>query len=107
MDNLVEGIPPERIFKAMDIPCELRHGLILRLWDRLAVGEWFVLENDHDPAPLRRQFERLYGDTFAWERLEHGPEKFRIRITRLREKSPGAGNDRASATELGRTSDPS
>ena len=36
--------------------------------------------NDHDPKPLRYQFEAELPGTFTWEYLEEGPEAWRVRI---------------------------
>ena len=35
------------------IPCSIKHGLILKTWRELPVGDYFILLNDHDPVPLR------------------------------------------------------
>lgn len=80
-----ENIPAAKLFRATEIPCEVRHSLIVRLWELLPLGDYFVLENDHDPVPLLRQFRRFYPDCFSWDYLERGPRRFRVRITRLKE----------------------
>ena len=36
--------------------CFLKHGLIIQTWLGLAVGDYFILLNDHDPVPLYYQF---------------------------------------------------
>jgi uncharacterized protein (DUF2249 family) len=41
-----------------------------------------VLVNDHDPKPLRYQFEAEHAGEFTWEYLESGPEVWRVRIGR-------------------------
>jgi len=46
----------------------------------LGVGAGFVLVNDHDPKPLRYQFEAEHADDFTWDYLEQGPEVWRVRI---------------------------
>ena len=63
--------------KVMDvrlIPCSVKHGLILKTWRELPVGDHFILRNDHDPVPLRDQFEAEYPGAFTWDYLERGPE---------------------------------
>lgn len=57
-----------------------KHPTIFRTFDGLAPGEGFTLINDHDPAPLRYQFEATRGGQFAWSYLESGPEVWRVRI---------------------------
>ena len=66
-----------------DTPRPQRHPIVFTAFDRLEEGESFVLINDHDPQPLRRQIERTREGKMAWEYLERGPECFRIRITRV------------------------
>lgn len=39
--------------------------------------------NDHDPVPLRYQFNAEFPDAFSWEYVERGPEDFRVKITKL------------------------
>ncbi len=72
--------------KVMDvrpIPCSIKHGLILQTWFNLPVGDHFILLNDHDPVPLRYQFQAEFPDAFSWDYLERGPEDFRVKITKL------------------------
>jgi len=47
-----------------------------------APGRGFVLVNDHDPRPLRYQFEAQYTGEFTWDYLEAGPRVWRVRIGR-------------------------
>lgn len=65
------------------IPCSTKHGKILQRWFSLPVGDYFILLNDHDPVPLRYQFEAEFPGAFTWEHLERGPEDFRVKITKL------------------------
>ena len=48
----------------------------------LAPGAGFVLVNDHDPKPLRYQFEAEHAGQFTWQYLDSGPEVWRVRIGR-------------------------
>ena len=59
-----------------------RHPRIFRRYARLAPGESFVLVNNHDPKPLRREFTASHPGEFTWDYLESGPEQWRIRIGR-------------------------
>ena len=63
-------------------PPARRHELIFATYDGLAPGEGFVLVNDHDPKPLRYQFEAEHAGAFSWDYLEEGPEVWRVRIGR-------------------------
>lgn len=64
------------------IPCSIKHGLILRTWFELPVGGHFILLNDHDPVPLRYQFEAERAGAFEWQYLARGPEEWRVSIAR-------------------------
>ena len=64
-------------------PARTRHPRIFGIYARLAPGESFVLVNNHDPKPLRREFQATYPDRFGWGYLEAGPERWRVRIGRL------------------------
>jgi len=59
-----------------------RHELIFETFNALPVDASYVLVNDHDPKPLRYQFEAENAGEFSWEYLEQGPEVWRVRIGR-------------------------
>ncbi len=61
-----------------------RHRRIFELINELAIGNTFVLVNDHDPKPLYYQLEAEYPHQFSWTYLERGPEIWRIEIGRQR-----------------------
>ena len=63
----------------------LRHQTIFDTYRALPPGTGFVLVNDHDPKPLRYQFEAEHAGQFTWSYLESGPRVWRVRIGR-----PGA-----------------
>ena len=73
----------DKVMDVRPIPCSIKHGLILKTWRELPVGDHFVLLNDHDPVPLRYQFEAEFPDTFKWDYLERGPVDFRVKLTKL------------------------
>ena len=64
------------------IPPRDKHPTIFRTFEALAPGESFVLINDHDPVPLRYQFEAERAGTFGWKYLEAGPEVWRVEISK-------------------------
>jgi len=72
----------ERTLDVRVIPPRDKHPTIFRTFEDLGAGESFVLINDHDPRPLRYQFEAEMPDRFGWEYLEQGPEVWRVRITK-------------------------
>lgn len=65
-----------------EIPHGQRHPTIFARFSRLAPGEGFTLVNNHDPKPLRREFQTAYADAFTWDYLEAGPQIWRVRIGR-------------------------
>ena len=65
-----------------EMPHGRRHPRIFTRFARLAEGESFVLVNNHDPKPLRREFEATHPGAFTWEYVESGPEQWQVRITR-------------------------
>ena len=69
--NVTEIIPKER------------HPLIFSTFDGLKSGESFILVNDHDPKPLHYQFMHEREGHFSWEYLEQGPDRWRVKITKL------------------------
>jgi len=52
-ENLVGA---DKVMDVRPIPCSVKHGLIIKQWLEIPVGDHFVLLNDHDPVPLRYQF---------------------------------------------------
>jgi len=78
-------------FDIRDVPRPLRHPMIFAKFDALSIGASLRLINDHDPIPLNRQFDSLRPGQALWEYEEHGPNFFRIRITRV---GPPAASDR-------------
>lgn len=60
-----------------------RHAAIFEAYYELRIGSSFVLINDHDPKPLRYQFEVEHPDEFTWKYLESGPSLWRVRIGRI------------------------
>lgn len=76
-------IGPDKVMDVRPIPCSIKHGLIIRNWLQLAVGDHFILLNDHDPVPLFYQFSAQWPGTFTWEHLVKGPAEYRVKITKL------------------------
>ncbi|MFC0080813.1 DUF2249 domain-containing protein [Aciditerrimonas ferrireducens] len=60
-----------------------RHDVIFTTFNALAEGSAFVLVNDHDPKPLRYQFEAQHAGSYSWDYLEAGPAVWRVRIARV------------------------
>ena len=60
-----------------------KHPTIFNTYDALAAGESFVLCNDHDPKPLRDEFDREHPGSYTWDYVETGPQQWRVRIGKL------------------------
>jgi len=78
-------IGPDKVMDVRPIPCSVKHGLIIKTWLELPVGDHFILLNDHDPVPMYYQFSSLWPNTFTWQHLVKGPSEFRVKITKLAE----------------------
>ena len=71
---------PTTVLDVRDMAPRERHPTILSTFDALQPGQVLELVNDHDPKPLRYQFEAELPGTFSWEYLEEGPEAWRVHI---------------------------
>lgn len=80
----------EKVLDVRPIPPPQKHPIIFATFDALTVGEHFVLVNDHDPVPLKYQFEFTRPGQIDWTYLEQGPELWRVKITRLGDHASAA-----------------
>ena len=64
------------------IPPYERHAQIFGQFDTLAAGQALEIVNDHDPVPLRRQFEARSPGQFEWNYLQSGPALWRVQIAK-------------------------
>ncbi len=76
----------ENILNVSLLEPRLKHPTIFTRFDELLPGETLVLHNDHDPRPLYYQLIGQRGNIFTWDYLEQGPDLFRIKITKNKEK---------------------
>ncbi len=77
-----EAAPSDRVLDVRELAPAQRHEVIFATYADLAPGTGFMLGNDHDPKPLRYQFEAEHTGQFTWEAIEMGPEVWRVRIGR-------------------------
>ena len=99
--NTENLIGPDKVMDVRLIPCSIKYGLIIRTWLDLAVGDYFILLNDHDPVPLRYQFSAEWPNAFAWEHLVKGPDEYRVKITRLTASPQTCANTVAPMAKYG------
>src|SRR5689334_15857675 len=78
------SVGADKVLDVRAIPCSIKHGLIVRTFQDLAVRDYFVLRNDHDPARLHDQFAAHWPGTFTWEYTMTKQEDFRVKITKLK-----------------------
>ncbi len=64
------------------VPPPEKHPTIFRMFDSLQPGESFTLVNDHDPFPLRHQFEAMRTGTYSWTYTQNGPTVWKVEIGR-------------------------
>lgn len=76
------------------IPPRERHARIIALFDALDVGGELTLVSDHEPRPLRAQFEKARAEEFVWLQRMIAAEQWRVtlrRIARAAEREDLAG----------------
>jgi uncharacterized protein (DUF2249 family) len=89
VSTLLDGgvLETPEVLDVREIPHGRRHPRIFGTYARLTPGRSFVLVNNHDPKPLRREFQATFPDQFGWDYLETGPDRWQVRISVL----PGHG----------------
>jgi len=80
-DNLI-GL--DKVMDVREIPCSIKHGLILRNCFELAVGDHFILQNGRDPVHLRNDISGSWPEAFAWDYLARNVEEVQVKITKLK-----------------------
>ena len=60
-----------------------RHSKIFGSFDELLPGEAIEIVSDHDPLPLRRQFESRSARQFQWAYLQQGPDQWNVQISKV------------------------
>ena len=76
-------IGPDKVMDVREIPCSIKHGLILRNCVELPVGDYFILLNGRDPVHLHDRISASWPGAFAWEHLVQKPDEVRVKITKL------------------------
>jgi uncharacterized protein (DUF2249 family) len=73
----------DRVLDVRPLVPRQRHETIFHTFEDLRAGTGFLLVNDHDPRPLRYQFEAEHPGEFTWDYLESGPRVWRVRVGRV------------------------
>lgn len=74
----------ELLVDVREMPPRERHPKIFAAWESLPVGSAMRLVNDHDPKPLYYEFKAERAGEFEWVPEEQGPERWSIRIVRVK-----------------------
>ncbi len=77
-------IGPDRVLDVREIPCSIKHSLIIKTFVGLPVDDYFILRNGHDPVPLRYQFEAEFPGACGWDYVHRLPDDVAVKITKLR-----------------------
>lgn len=64
-----------------------RHDTIFKKFEELESGSSIILVNDHDPKPLRYQFNVEYANKFSWQYLMSGPDEWKVEIKKTAAES--------------------
>ena len=72
------------IVHATEYPPQQKHKVIFNTYNELKESESMLLVNDHDPVPLRFQFESMHAGKFSWEYIEQGPDTFQVKIKKIK-----------------------
>ena len=88
----IPEIGPDKFLDVRETPCSIKHGLILQTFINLAVGDYFILRNGHDPVPLRCQFEAEFPGAFTWEHVHRRPDDVAVKITKVKPLQSAGGN---------------
>ena len=88
----IPEIGPDKFLDVRETPCSIKHGLILQTFIDLAVGDYFILRNSHDPVPLRYQFEAEFPGTFTWEHVHRRPDDVAVKISKVKPVTATTGN---------------
>ena len=77
-------IGADGVLDVRELPCSIKHGLIIHTCLNLQVGGHFILLNGHNPQKLLNQLAAEWPESFAWAQLVNTPEEYRVKITKLK-----------------------
>lgn len=75
------------------IPVWERHPRILAAFDRLDIGAELHIINDHEPRPLRGEFEQSRPGRYVWLQRMLAPDHWEIVLRRVAAPTPGRVGD--------------
>jgi uncharacterized protein (DUF2249 family) len=77
-------ITPARSLDLRSLPTWDRHVRIFAAFDELRDGTVLTVITDHEPRPLRLQFEQVHPDEFVWDQRQVGIGRWEVRLRRAR-----------------------
>lgn len=81
-----DGFSVVNEFDLRPFPPTERHEMFYKAFADIGPGEAFEFTNDHDPKPLYYQMEAESKEPFRWEYLEKGPEDWKVRVIKVKNK---------------------
>jgi uncharacterized protein (DUF2249 family)/CRP-like cAMP-binding protein len=87
---------PDLDLDVRSIPPAKRHPKIFALFASLRAGQTLVLISDHEPRPLRAEFEQTQPGLFTWDQRRLGDGRWETRIARAASCSPLSGDVQAT-----------
>lgn len=81
-----EGFSVVNEFDMRPFPPTERHEMFYKAFADIKPGESFEFINDHDPKPLYYQIESESSEPFKWEYLDKGPEVWKVRVVKVKNK---------------------
>ncbi|MEJ6007325.1 DUF2249 domain-containing protein [Paucibacter sp. AS339] len=83
MNSILEPVESGlTVIDVRQIPPYERHARIFAAFQQLEPGAAFELASDHEPLPLKAQFQAQWPGQFEWTVLEGGPVQWLVRIAR-------------------------
>lgn len=79
----------EVLLDVQSIPRWLRHARIFSTFDALLAGQHLVLVSDHEPRPLRAQFEERCGSRYSWMERQLGDGRWEVRVRKVGARGAG------------------
>jgi uncharacterized protein (DUF2249 family)/CRP-like cAMP-binding protein len=81
---------PDLQLDVRSLPPPERHRRIFALFASLHDGQALILISDHEPRPLRAEFNRVHGTQFVWMQRQLGDGRWEVRLCRPRAVGPDA-----------------
>ena len=85
--------PPCATLDLRSVAPQDRHSLVFTTFKGLPPGAALQVINDHNPLPLRGQFDSGLFGAFRWTALESGPHQWCVEIVKPADSKPVHGVD--------------